>query len=102
MSNYPVTVEYQRPTRSNRWLALATLAFFLPKVLLTLPHLFILYFLGVAAFFCGFLAQVAVLFTGRYPKGLHEFITGVVRWQTRANAFLVGLTDEYPPFRLRP
>jgi hypothetical protein len=102
MSNYPVTVEYRRPERSNRWLALATLLFFVPKALITLPHVFLLYFLGIAALFCGFVAQIVVLFTGQYPKGLHGFITGVMRWQTRTHAFLIGLTDEYPPFRLRP
>ncbi len=102
MNTYPVDAQYQRPERSNRWLALATLLFFFPKMLIALPHLFIMYFLSIAAFFCGLAAQFVVLFTGQYPKTLYVFITGVLRWEVRINAFLFGLTDQYPPFRLHP
>ena len=102
MNTYPVDVQYQRPERSNRWLALATLLFVLPKALILFPHLFILYVLGMVAFVCGLAAQVAVLFTGKYPEGLFRLLTGVMRWQVRVNAYLFGLTDQYPPFQLNP
>ena len=102
MNTYPIDVQYQRPERSSRWLALATLLLMLPKALILLPHLFILYVLGMVAFVCGVAAQVAVLFTGKYPKGLFDLLVGVMRWQVRVNAYLIGLTDQYPPFQLNP
>jgi len=60
-------------------------------------------FLWLAAFVCVILAWFAILFTGRYPRGLFEFVVGVTRWGNRVlgYAFLL-VTDEYPPFRLEP
>lgn len=46
-------------------------------------------------------AWFAILFTGRYPAGLYEFGVGVLRWNTRVEAYLLLLRDEYPPFSLR-
>ncbi|HXK36002.1 MAG TPA: DUF4389 domain-containing protein [Candidatus Paceibacterota bacterium] len=102
MDQYPVDVQYRYPERSSRWLALATLLFLVPKAVLLVPHLFIMYILGIAAMFCGIAAQVVVLVTGTYPHGLFDFMTGLSQWQTRVNAYLIGLTDQYPPFRMRP
>jgi Domain of unknown function (DUF4389) len=63
----------------------------------------VLVFLWLAAFVCVILAWFAILFTGRYPRGLFEFVVGVIRWGNRVlgYAFLL-VTDEYPPFRLEP
>ena len=97
---YPVHVSIDRPERSSRVLAVLTLLFLVLKVLILVPHLVILYVLGIFSFVCAVVAQFAVLFTGRYPKGLFDILTGVMRWQLRVNAYLVGLTDIYPPFRL--
>lgn len=76
---------------------------FLPliKWLLALPHMIVLVFLWVIAFLAVLAAWFAILFTGRYPKGLFDFVVGVARWSFRvyAYAFLL-VTDEYPPFRL--
>ena len=47
-----------------------------------------------------FVAQFVVAFKGEYPSGMHEFVTGVLRWQTRVAAFVLG-NDRYPPFTLR-
>ena len=78
---------------------------FLPivKWLLAIPHYIVLFFLGIAAIVCIVIAWFAILFTGRYPRGLFDFVVGVLRWDTRviAYAFLL-VTDEYPPFRLSP
>ena len=78
----------------NRWLPLV-------KWLLALPHYVVLFFLWVAAILCVVMAWFAILFTGRYPRGLFEFVTGVFRWSLRvwAYAFLLT-TDRYPPFSL--
>jgi len=73
----------------------------LVKWFLAIPHYFVLLFLWIAAFFCVIAAWFAILFTGRYPRSLFDFVAGVQRWGLRvvAYAFLL-VTDEYPPFSL--
>lgn len=79
----------------NRWLPLV-------KWLLAIPHYFILFFLWIAAFFSVVFAWFAILFTGRYPRGLFTFVVGVGRWSIRVVAYTTLLvTDRYPPFELR-
>jgi hypothetical protein len=80
----------------NRWLPLV-------KWLLAIPHYIVLIFLGLAAIVCVIIAWFAILFTGRYPRGLFGFVVGVMRWGTRVTAYaFVLVTDRYPPFRLTP
>jgi hypothetical protein len=78
----------------NRWLPLV-------KWLLAIPHYLVLLVLYIGVFFGVIAAWFAILFTGRYPRGLFEYVVGVMRWGNRvaAYAFLL-VTDEYPPFRL--
>jgi hypothetical protein len=79
----------------NRWLPLI-------KWLLAIPHYFVLFFLNIAAVFAGIAAWFAILATGRYPRGLFDFIVGVGRWNLRVGAYAFLLvTDRYPPFSLR-
>ena len=80
----------------NRWLPLV-------KWLLAIPHYIVLFFLSIAAVVAAVIAWFAILFTGRYPRGLFDFVLGVLRWGNRviAYAFLL-VTDQYPPFRLSP
>jgi hypothetical protein len=75
---------------------------FLPLVkwLLAIPHYFCLFFLGLASFVVILIAFFAVLFTGRYPEGMFNFVVGVHRWGWRVAAYVYLLTDEYPPFTL--
>ena len=71
----------------------------LVKWLLAIPHYIVLFFLGIAAFFCVVIAWFAILFTGRYPRSLFDFVLGVQRWFLRVVAYAVILvTDRYPPF----
>jgi hypothetical protein len=57
----------------------------------------------VAAFFVVFGAWFSILFTGRYPRGMFDYVEGVIRWHNRVAAYvLVLVTDRYPSFRLRP
>jgi Domain of unknown function (DUF4389) len=80
----------------NRWLPLV-------KWLLAIPHYVVLFFLGIAAFVCVVISWFAILFTGRYPRGLFEFVVGVMRWGNRVQGYaFVLITDRYPPFRLNP
>lgn len=81
-------------TSLNRWMPLV-------KWLLAVPHYLVLAFLGVAAVFAVIFAWFAILVTGRYPRGLFDFVVGVGRWMLRVNAYAFLLvTDRYPPFRL--
>jgi hypothetical protein len=80
----------------NRWLPLV-------KWLLAIPHFIVLAFLWLAALFVIIFAWFAILFTGRYPRGLFEFVVGVGRWTNRVTAYaFVLVTDQYPPFSLSP
>jgi Domain of unknown function (DUF4389) len=74
----------------------------LVKWLLAIPHYVVLFFLTIAAFFAAIMAWFAVLFTGRYPRPLFDFIEGVIRWHNRVGAYaFLLITDRYPPFSLR-
>jgi uncharacterized protein DUF4389 len=80
----------------NRWLPLV-------KWLLAIPHYILLVFLWLAALVAVIIAWFAILFTGRYPRELFDFVLGVLRWGNRVVAYaFVLVTDEYPPFRLSP
>ena len=78
----------------NRWMPLF-------KWILVIPHLIVLLFIFIAVVVCSVFAWFAILFTGRYPKGIFGFVEGFLRWSLRVNAYVFLLTtDEYPPFRL--
>jgi len=80
----------------NRWLPLV-------KWLLAIPHYIVLAFLYIGAVVAVIVAWFAILFTGRYPRGLFDYVQGVGRWTNRVLGYAVVLvTDEYPPFRLSP
>jgi hypothetical protein len=78
----------------NRWLPLV-------KWLLAIPHYIVLVVLVLAAIVAIVVAWFAILFTGRYPRGLFDFVVGVGRWSLRVEAYAFLLvTDRYPPFSL--
>jgi Domain of unknown function (DUF4389) len=80
----------------NRWLPLV-------KWFLAIPHYIVLFFLDIAAFVMAIVAWFAILFTGRYPRSVFDFIEGVFRWHNRVIGYALTLvTDQYPPFRLAP
>jgi hypothetical protein len=92
-----VKLEFPYPDAKNglnRWLPLV-------KWLLAIPHFIILVFLSLAAIVSVIVAWFAILFTGRYPRGLFDFVEGVFRWWNRVIGYAIVLvTDEYPPFSL--
>jgi len=80
----------------TRWLPLV-------KWFLAIPHYIVLVFLGIGALVAVVIAWFAILFTGRYPRGLFDYVLAVIRWGNRVGAYAFLLvTDQYPPFRLSP
>jgi hypothetical protein len=98
-SDYPARFEVDYPELSSRGLAVLGVIFLIKWILL-LPHLIILSLLSMASAVVVYISYWAVLITGRYPRGLFSFVTGVQRWTYRTNAWGYGLTDRYPPFSL--
>ena len=92
-----VRLDYQYPDAArdlNRWLPLV-------KWFLAIPHFVVLVVLNVAAVVAVVVAWFAILFTGRYPRSIFDFVTGVFRWNNRVIGYALTLvTDQYPPFRL--
>lgn len=90
---FPVAFDVEYPDRLSRLLIFV-------KVLLAIPHFLVLYALMVVAEVLTFIAWFAVLFTGRYPRGMFDFVVGVFRWQYNVSAYANLMRDEYPPFSL--
>jgi hypothetical protein len=94
-----VTLEFPYPDvkqELNRWLPLV-------KWFLAIPHYIVLVFLTLAAVVAVVIVWFAILFTGRYPRGLFDFVVGVMRWGNRVQAYaFILVTDRYPPFQLNP
>ncbi len=94
-----VHLDYRYPDAAadlNRWLPLV-------KWLLAVPHYIVLFFLDIAGLVVVIAAWFAILFTGRYPRAMFDFVEGVARWHNRVIGYAVTLvTDAYPPFRLAP
>jgi uncharacterized protein DUF4389 len=92
-----VHLDYPYPDAAaglNRWLPLV-------KWLLAIPHYLVLIFLEIGAFFAVVGAWFAILFTGTYPRGIFDYVEGVIRWHNRVVAYaFILVTDAYPPFRL--
>ena len=91
---YPAALVLTPPTTPRNRL---TVAF---RLILAIPQFICVGFLGVAWGFTTFIAWLAIIFSGTYPRGLYDFGVGVLRWSTRVEAYTLLLRDEYPPFSL--
>jgi hypothetical protein len=89
--DYPVTLKVEFPERLSR---LTT--FF--RLFMLIPQIVVLYFINIAGDIIVFISWWAILFTGRYPKGLFDFVVWWFRWSTRFAGYAYLLTDKYPPF----
>jgi hypothetical protein len=94
-STYPLRLEGELAPNLSRWL-------WLVKWFLLIPHFICLIFLWIAFFFATICAFFALLFTGRYPRGLFDFNVGVLRWTWRVSFYSYSAlgTDKYPPFTM--
>jgi hypothetical protein len=92
---HPLRLDARLDAHISRWL-------WLVKWLLALPHFIVLAFLFIAFVLVSIGAFFAILFTGRYPRGMFEFNVGVLRWTWRVAYYSYGAlgTDRYPPFSL--
>jgi len=91
---YPVQYDTQYPDRFVRWKLVIW------KLITSIPHLFILAVLTFSLAVVVPIGWIAILFTGRFPRGLHQYVAGVLRWWTRVQAYMLSMTDEFPPFSL--
>ena len=91
-----VKLDILHPEKQSRILLLLRL--FFGWLYVGIPHGFLLIFRTIATFVIVFLAWWVVLFTGKYPASFHAYVTGLIRWSTRVNLYLLFLTDDYPPF----
>jgi hypothetical protein len=92
---YPLTLEIDYDDNLSRWMIFV-------KWLLAIPHLIVLALLEIAATVVVIISFFAILFTGRYPRGLFDFVVGTARWYWRVNAYaFLLMTDRYPPFSLK-
>ena len=92
-SGYPVTYLLDAPPSLSRWL-------WIFKSLLLIPHWIILWVLGFVSCFVLFFMWIAILISGKRPRGMFDFMLGINRWSMRVNAYSSHLTDKYPPFSM--
>lgn len=94
---YPVLVAFDMPPANKRFWAIPLIGF-LAKAIVLIPHLIVLYALGIVVEVLQLVTWIPVLFTGQYPTWGKTMVGGTLCWNTRVLAFFYGLTDQYPPF----
>ena len=90
---YPLVLDIPRAEQQSRWRLFI-------RLFAIIPNIVVLYFVQLAGFVATFIAWWAILFTGRYPRGLFRFNVGVTRWSQRAQSYAYLLRDEYPPYSI--
>lgn len=90
---YPVTYDVEYPEELSRWLIFV-------KWLLAVPHLIVLVLLYIVVLVIYVIAFFSILFTKTFPESMFRFVIGTLRWQSRVNAYVYLMRDEYPPFSM--
>jgi hypothetical protein len=93
----PGDIVIPRPTSSSRFWAIPIVGIFV-KYIILIPHFIVLYVLSIVVGICQLVIWVPVLFTGQYPQWAFQLVSGTTLWTMRVYAYLLGLTDSYPPF----
>ncbi len=96
MEGSPVKFTVDYPEKLSRGILILRTLF--GSIYVGIPHGFCLFFYSIAAYVVMFIAWWAILFTGKYPKGMFDFVLGLYRWGLRVNIYLSNMTDKYPPF----
>ena len=96
---YEVDVDFNVPEEHNRFWAIPIIGM-LVKLIILIPHLILLYVITIVAAVLGLVTWIPVLLNGHFPSWGYEIIGGYFRYYTRVSAYMYGLTDQYPPFRL--
>lgn len=91
---HPLSLDIDYPERTSRRQLV------LWKLIASFPHFLVLQLLYAAALAISFVGWISIVFGGTYPKGLHGFATGVLRWQMRVVAYVLSLTDVFPPYSI--
>jgi hypothetical protein len=94
-----ISFDVAYPDGLNRLTNFPLIGFYI-KALLLIPSLIVAYFLSIVAYLLIFIAEFAILFTGSFPRGMHGFVSGTLRWNIRIQCYLLALTDRYPPFSM--
>lgn len=94
--DHAITYEVDYPERVSRWKVIIW------KIITSIVHFIVLGVLALTLILVVPIVWIAILITGRYPEGLHAYVSGVLRWTARVNAYNISLTDEFPPFNLTP
>lgn len=100
MNEHPVNLEITYPESLSR--AHLLLKVFFGWLYVGIIHGVILALLGIIAGIITFFALFMILSTGKYPRGMFDFVVGVYRWNIRVQAYVFLLRDDFPPFRLSP
>jgi hypothetical protein len=93
-----ITLDVPYPENLSRGMLIVKLLF--GWLYVALPHAFALFFLYIGVVVSLFIGWWMILFTGKLPAGIHNFVTGFLRWGTRVGLYMGNMTDTYPPFSL--
>ena len=91
---YPASLVLAQPTTPRDRIGVAF------RLILAIPQLIALWAISIVWALTTAIAWVSILVTGRYPAALYEFAVGALRWNIRVEAYLLLLSDHYPPFSL--
>lgn len=97
-TDYPLSVQFEYPEKLSRGILILR---FFSLIYVGIPHGFCLFFRMIATSIVVFIAGWAVLFTGKYPPKMHHFVLGTLKWETRVSAYMMFMTDTYPPFNTK-
>jgi len=98
--DYPIHFDVTRDATQSRLTNFPLGIGLFIRAILLIPHLIIVYFLQIVASIIYLIATVAILFTGRYPRGLFNFYVGYSRWNNNVTGYLVSAYDKYPAFSM--
>jgi hypothetical protein len=100
--DHPVQMSIAHASEYSRGFAVLGCILFIGRAIALIPVLVVVYILGIASVVVAWIMQIGAVFTGRYPEGAHRFVSGFVRLDMRAQAWMLGLVDQYPGFSLQP